>query len=49
MVLDEISIISSKIFSFFNLCLKSIKHTHNHFLGNMDVRITGDLYQAPLV
>jgi hypothetical protein len=48
-VLDEISLIGSKIFSFINLHFKSIKHTHNHLFGNMDVIIIGDLYQAPLV
>jgi hypothetical protein len=49
MLLDEISIINSRILFFFDLCLKSIKHTHNHFLGNMDIIITGDLYQARFV
>jgi hypothetical protein len=48
-VLDEVSLIGSRIFSFINLCLKSIKHTHNHFFGNMDVILIGDLYQAPHV
>ncbi len=47
LVLDEVSLIGSRIFSFIDLYLRSIKHTHNHFFGNMDVIIIGDLYQAP--
>ncbi len=47
LVLDEVSLMSSIIFSFINLHFRSIKHTHNHLFGNMDVIITGDLYQAP--
>jgi hypothetical protein len=46
LMLDEVSLIGSKIFSFIDLHLKSIKHTHNHFFGSMDVIITGDLYQT---
>jgi hypothetical protein len=48
-VLDEVSLIGSKIFSFINLHLRSIKHAHNLVFGNMDVIITSDLYQAPPV
>jgi hypothetical protein len=48
-VLNEVSLIGSKIFSFIDLHLKFIKHTHNHLFGNMDVIIIGDLYQAPFV
>ncbi len=49
LVSDEVSLIGSRIFSFIDLHIRSIKHTHNHFYGNMDVIITGDLYQAPHV
>jgi hypothetical protein len=49
MVLNEVSLIGSRIVYFIDLCLRSIKHTHNHFFGNMDVIITSDLYQTPLV
>jgi hypothetical protein len=48
-VLDEVSLIGSRIFSFIDLCLRSIKHAHNLIVGNMDVIITSDLYQTPLV
>jgi hypothetical protein len=48
-VLNEVSLIGSKIFSFIDHHLRSIKHTHNHLFENMDVIIIGDLYQAPLV
>jgi hypothetical protein len=49
LVLDEVSLIGSRIFCFIDLHLRSIKHTHNHLFENMDVIITGDLYQAPHV
>jgi hypothetical protein len=49
LVLDEISFIGSRMFFFIDLHLRSIKYTHNHLFGNMDVIITGDLYQAPLI
>jgi hypothetical protein len=49
LVLDEVSLIGNKIFSFLDLHVRSIKHAHNHFFGNMDVIITNNLYQAPLV
>jgi hypothetical protein len=45
-MLDEVFIIGSKIFSFINLRLRFIKHTHSHFFGNMDVIITCDIYQT---
>ncbi len=48
-LLNEVSLIGSKIFCFIDLHLRSNKHTHNHLFGNMDVIIIGDLYQAPLV
>jgi hypothetical protein len=47
--LDEIFLIGSRIFSFIDFYLNSIKHTHNHFCRNMDVIITSDLYQPPHV
>jgi len=42
LVLDEVSLIGSRILFFIDLHLRSIKHTHNHFFGNMDVIIIGD-------
>jgi hypothetical protein len=48
-VLDEVSLIGSRIISFNDLHLRSIKHAHNHFFGNIDVIITSDLYQTPFV
>jgi hypothetical protein len=48
-VLDEVSLLGSKIFSFIELHLRSIKHAHNLVFGNVDVIITSDLYQTPLV
>jgi hypothetical protein len=48
-VLDDVSLIGSRIFSFIDLHLRSIKHAHNLVFGNMDVIITSDLYQAPPV
>ncbi len=48
-MLVEVSFIGSRIFSFIDLCFRSIKHAHNHFLGNMNVIITCDLYQTPSI
>jgi hypothetical protein len=47
LVLDEVYLIVSGIFSFIDVHLRSIKHTHNHLFGNMDIIITSDLYQSP--
>jgi hypothetical protein len=49
LVLDEVSLIGSRMFSFIYLHFRSIKHVHNHFIGNMNVIIIGDLYQTLLV
>jgi len=49
LLLYEVFLIGSRIISFIDLRLRSIKHTHNHFFGNMNVIITSDLYQAPPV
>jgi hypothetical protein len=37
LVLDEVSLIGSKTFSFIDLHLRFIKHSHNHFFGNMGI------------
>jgi hypothetical protein len=36
LVLDEVSFIGSRIFSFIDLCFRSIKHAHNHFFGEYE-------------
>jgi hypothetical protein len=49
LVLDEISLIGNRIFSFIDYRLRAIKRTYHHFFGNLDVIITSDLHQVPLV
>jgi hypothetical protein len=48
LVLDEISFIGNKIFSFIDYRLRAIKRTYQHFFGNLDIIIIGDLHQVPL-
>ncbi len=48
LVLDEISFIGNKIFSFIDYRLRAIKRTYHHFFGNLDIIIIGDLHQVPL-
>jgi hypothetical protein len=49
MVLDEISLIGKRILKFTDLRLRSIKHVHTKFFGNLDAIIIGDFYQVQLV
>jgi len=42
LMLDEISLIGSRMFPFIDTRLKIIKHKHNSFFGNLDVLIIGD-------
>jgi hypothetical protein len=45
-VLDKISLIGKRILKFIDIQLRSIKHIHTKFFGNLDVIITGDFYQV---
>ncbi len=47
LVLDEISLIGSWMFSFIDKRLGIIKHNHNNFFGNLDVLIISDFHQVP--
>jgi hypothetical protein len=49
MMLDEISLIGKIILKFTNLWLRSIKHVHTKFFGNLDVIIISDYHQVQLV
>jgi hypothetical protein len=46
-VIDEISLVSARMFNVVDNRLRSIKHIQNIFFGGVDVIMTSDLYQAP--
>jgi hypothetical protein len=48
-VIDEISLVGSRMFNIINNKLRSIKHIQNKKFGGVDVIMTGDFYQAPHV
>jgi len=48
-VINEISFVGVKMFNVINNRLRSIKHIQNNFFGGVDVIITSDFYQGPLM
>lgn len=46
LVLDKISFINNKIFSFIDYRFKTIKQTYHHFFGTLDFISTSDLQQV---
>jgi hypothetical protein len=48
-VIDEISLVDVRMFIVINNRLRSIKHIQNNFFGGVDVIMTSDFYQTPLV
>ncbi len=46
LVLDKISFINNKIFSFIDYRFKTIKQTYHHFFGTLDFISTSDLLQV---
>jgi hypothetical protein len=48
-MIKEISLVGVRMFNVIDNKLKSIKHILNKFLNGMDVILTSDFYQAPLV
>jgi hypothetical protein len=46
-VIDEISVVSAKMFNITNNKLKSIKHIQNKFFGRVDVNMISYFYQTP--
>ncbi len=48
-VIDEISLVGAKMFNVINNRLRFIKHIQNNFFGGVDVIMTCDFYQTPLV
>jgi hypothetical protein len=48
-VINEISLVSAKMFNVIDNRLKSIKHIQNKFFGGVDVIMTCDFYQTPIV
>jgi hypothetical protein len=46
MMLDEIYLIGKRILKFTDLQLRSSKHVHTKFFGNLDVIIICDIYQV---
>jgi len=48
-MINEISFVGAKMFDVIDNKLKSIKHIQNKFFGGVDVIMTCDLFQPPLV
>ncbi len=48
-VIDEISLVGSKMLSFIDHRLQIIKQNHNDCTGGLDVIMTSNFYQMPLV
>jgi hypothetical protein len=48
-MIDEISLISAKMFNIINNRLGSIKHIQTNFFGGANVIMIGDFNQTPLV
>jgi hypothetical protein len=47
LVIDEISLVGSRMFAMVDRRMRTIIQTHNDFIGGLDVIVTGDLYKAP--
>jgi hypothetical protein len=48
-VINEISLVGARIFNVIDNKLRSIKLIQNKIFGGVDVIMTSDFYQAPLV
>jgi hypothetical protein len=48
-MIDEISLVGSKMLSFIDPRLQIIKQNQNDFMGGLDVIMTNNFYQIPLV
>jgi hypothetical protein len=48
-VLDEVSLVGARMLNAIDQRLRFIKHVQEKFSGGVDVIVTGDFYQAPLV
>ena len=48
-VIGEILLVGARMLNAIDQRLRSIKHIQNNFFGSVDVIVTGDFYQAPLV
>jgi hypothetical protein len=48
-VINEISLVGVRIFNVIVNSLRSIKHIQNNFFGGVDVIMTSNFYQTPLV
>jgi hypothetical protein len=48
-VIDEISFVGARMFYVIDNRLRSIKHIQNNFFGGVDVIITSEFYQTPLM
>ncbi len=48
-MIDEITLVGAQMFNVINNRLRSIKHIQNNFFGGVDVIMTCDFYQTPLV
>ncbi len=48
-VMDEMSLVGARMFNVIDNRLRSIKHIQNNVFGGVDVIMTNDFYQTPLV
>ncbi len=48
-VINEIFLVGNRMLSFIDHRLRVIKQVHKTFMGGLDVIMTHDFYQAPLV
>jgi hypothetical protein len=49
LVIDEVSLVGSRMFAMVDRRMRVIMQAHNDFMGGLDVIVIGDLYQAPPV
>jgi hypothetical protein len=49
LVIYEVFLVGNKMLSFIDRRLCIIKQVHNEFMGGLDVIMTGEFYQTPLV
>jgi hypothetical protein len=49
LVIDEVFLVGNRMLSFIDRKLHIIKQVHNEFMGGLNVIMTSDFYQAPLV
>jgi hypothetical protein len=48
-MIDEISFVGAKMFNVIDKRLRFIKHIQNKFFGGVNVIMTSDFYEAPLM